>query len=58
MADHYAEPEQVLDDASRHNAVLSTSMGDIALQLFSNEAPIAANSFALHSQADQDFNWQ
>ena len=46
MADHYAEPEQVLDDASRHNAVLSTSMGDIALQLFSNEAPIAANSFA------------
>jgi cyclophilin family peptidyl-prolyl cis-trans isomerase len=42
----FAQPEQVLDDASTHDAVVETSQGTIALRLFSNEAPVAANSFA------------
>jgi len=46
MSQQFDAPEQVLDDATRHNATLSTSKGDISLQLYSNEAPVAANSFA------------
>jgi cyclophilin family peptidyl-prolyl cis-trans isomerase len=42
----FAQPEQVLDDASTHDAVLETSHGTVSLRLFSGEAPIAANSFA------------
>jgi cyclophilin family peptidyl-prolyl cis-trans isomerase len=42
----FTEPEQVLDDASTHEATLETSKGTIQLRLFSNEAPVAANSFA------------
>ncbi|CAN5495343.1 peptidylprolyl isomerase [soil metagenome] len=42
----FDKPEQVLDDASTHNATLQTSLGTIELRLFSNEAPATANSFA------------
>ena len=45
-AKQYTEPEQVLDDAQTHEAVLETSKGAINLRLFSGEAPVAANSFA------------
>ena len=42
----FEQPEQVLDDANTHEAVLETSEGTINLRLFSSEAPVAANSFA------------
>ncbi len=45
-AKQYTEPQQVLDDSSTHDAVVETSKGTINLRLFSNEAPVAANSFA------------
>ena len=39
-------PQQVLDDSLTHDAALETSQGTIQLRLFSQEAPVAANSFA------------
>ncbi len=42
----FTQPEQVLDDANTHEATLETSLGTVTLRLFSNEAPVTANSFA------------
>jgi peptidylprolyl isomerase len=51
----FSQPEQVLDDATTHEATVETSKGTISLRLFSNEAPVAANSFAfLASQGFYD----
>ena len=42
----YREAEQVLDDALRHRATITTSCGAIDVELFSQEAPRTANNFA------------
>jgi cyclophilin family peptidyl-prolyl cis-trans isomerase len=42
----YQQPEQVLDDAATHEAVITTTHGDIRIRLHSQESPQAANSFA------------
>jgi peptidylprolyl isomerase len=42
----YSRAEQVLDDSSRHQAVISTSCGAIHVELFSAESPVTANNFA------------
>jgi cyclophilin family peptidyl-prolyl cis-trans isomerase len=39
-------PLQVLDDALNHAASIATSCGEIAVRLFSGEAPATANNFA------------
>ena len=42
----FDQPEQVLDDAETHRATIATSGGEIAIELWSSEAPFTANSFA------------
>ncbi|MEE8599742.1 peptidylprolyl isomerase [Euzebya tangerina] len=42
----FDRPDQVLDDATTHDGVITTSLGTITVRLFSNEAPLAANNFA------------
>lgn len=42
----YAGPEQVLEDDRNRRAVLSTSCGQITVELFVGEAPVTANNFA------------
>ncbi|MBA2528760.1 MAG: peptidylprolyl isomerase [Euzebyales bacterium] len=42
----YPGPHQVLDEAPRHTATIRTSCGDIAVELFTSEAPATANNFA------------
>jgi cyclophilin family peptidyl-prolyl cis-trans isomerase len=42
----YTQAEQVLDDSLTHSATISTSCGDITVELFSQEAPRTANNFA------------
>jgi cyclophilin family peptidyl-prolyl cis-trans isomerase len=42
----YGQAEQVLDDSLTHRATITTSCGDIAVELFSQEAPRTANNFA------------
>ena len=42
----YDAARQVLDDALNHEAVISTSCGDIRVRLHSQESPTTANNFA------------
>ena len=42
----YAEPGQVLSGDAARNATITTSCGDITVQLFPGEAPVTANNFA------------
>ena len=42
----YSGAQQVLDDRSRHAATISTSCGQIQVQLYSSESPVTANNFA------------
>jgi cyclophilin family peptidyl-prolyl cis-trans isomerase len=42
----FAQAEQVLDEALRHSATIRTSCGEIAVELYSQEAPRTANNFA------------
>ncbi|MGH3666566.1 MAG: peptidylprolyl isomerase [Egibacteraceae bacterium] len=46
----YRQPDQVLDDALRHPARITTSCGTIDVELFSGESPVTANSFAFLAQ--------
>jgi len=41
----YSQPEQVLQEGVNYGAVIKTSMGDIEIDLFENEAPVTVNSF-------------
>ena len=43
-------PEQVLDGAERHQAVIKTSAGPISVELYSAEAPATVNSFLFLAQ--------
>ena len=42
----YAQAEQVLEDDKRYGATISTSQGDISVELFVGESPKTANNFA------------
>jgi len=42
----YERAEQVLDDRARHPATITTSCGEIVIELFSSESPVTANNFA------------
>ena len=42
----YDEPAQVLEDERNRRAVISTSCGDITIELFVGESPRTANNFA------------
>ena len=42
----YAQAEQVVEEGKRYGATISTSQGDIAVELFVGEAPQTANNFA------------
>lgn len=42
----YDRPEQVLDDTVTHHARISTSCGDVEVELLSGESPFTANNFA------------
>ena len=42
----YDKPEQVLEEGKRYGATISTSQGDITVELFAGESPLTANSFA------------
>jgi cyclophilin family peptidyl-prolyl cis-trans isomerase len=42
----YRQAEQVLDDALTHTATITTSCGEIVVELYSQEAPRTANNFA------------
>jgi len=49
--DQYAEaPPQVLDPAKHYVAVIRTTKGDIVAELFTDQAPTNANSFAFLAQ--------
>ena len=42
----YAEAAQVIEEGKRYGATISTSQGDISVELFVGEAPNTANNFA------------
>ncbi|MDP8968962.1 MAG: peptidylprolyl isomerase [Actinomycetota bacterium] len=42
----FSAPEQVLGDASRYRAAIRTSCGEVTVELFADESPVTANSFA------------
>ncbi len=42
----YKRAQQMLDERSRHQATITTSCGEIEVELFSNESPVTANNFA------------
>ncbi|HVM15370.1 MAG TPA: peptidylprolyl isomerase [Egibacteraceae bacterium] len=39
-------PQQVLGDEARYRATITTSHGDIVVDLFNDESPVTANNFA------------
>jgi len=41
----FRQAEQVLGDKARYNAVISTSKGDVNVELFASEAPNTVNNF-------------
>jgi hypothetical protein len=45
-------PPQVIDPAKQYKATLHTSKGDIVIELLSDDAPMAVNSFVFLSQND------
>ncbi len=42
----YAQAEQVLEEGKRYGATISTTQGDITVELFGGESPRTANNFA------------
>ncbi len=42
----YAQAEQVIEEGKRYGATISTSKGDITVELFTGESPQTANNFA------------
>ncbi len=42
-----AEPEMVIDAEQNYTATITTSQGDLTLQLFTAEAPVAVNNFVV-----------
>ena len=51
----FPQAEQVLGDNARYTGVISTSMGDIGIELFASESPQTVNNFAfLASQSFYD----
>jgi cyclophilin family peptidyl-prolyl cis-trans isomerase len=42
----FSEAQQVLDDSLTHKATITTSCGEIEVELYSQEAPRTANNFA------------
>jgi cyclophilin family peptidyl-prolyl cis-trans isomerase len=46
----YSQPEQVMEEGVDYGAVIKTSMGDIEIDLFEDEAPITVNSFLFLSK--------
>ena len=42
----YAQAEQVVEDGKRYGATISTSQGDIDVELFVGESPATTNNFA------------
>ena len=42
----YSQAEQVLEEGKRYGATISTSQGDIKVELFVGESPVTANNFA------------
>ena len=42
----YAAAEQVIEEGKRYGATISTSQGDITIELFVGESPVTANNFA------------
>ena len=42
----YAQAEQVLEEGKRYGATISTTQGDITVELFPGESPKTANNFA------------
>jgi cyclophilin family peptidyl-prolyl cis-trans isomerase len=45
-------PPQVIDPARQYKATLHTTKGDIVIELLSEDAPMAVNSFVFLSQND------
>lgn len=41
----YEQAKQVLDDRSRHHATITTSCGEIEIELYSSESPVTVNNF-------------
>lgn len=41
----YQRSQTVLDDRSRHQATITTSCGEIDIELYSSESPVTANNF-------------
>ena len=51
----FSQAEQVLGDSARYQGVISTSKGDIGIELFASESPQTVNNFAfLASQGFYD----
>ena len=44
--ERYAQAEQVLEEGKRYGATISTTQGDITVELFPGESPKTANNFA------------
>ena len=42
----YSQAEQVLEEGKRYGATISTSQGDIKVELFVGESPVTTNNFA------------
>ncbi len=47
----YEQAKQVLDDRSRHQATITTSCGEIEIELYSAESPVTANNFVFLASA-------
>jgi cyclophilin family peptidyl-prolyl cis-trans isomerase len=46
----YSQPEEVMEEGVDYGAVIKTSVGDIEIDLFEDEAPITVNSFLFLSK--------
>jgi len=44
--EQYEGPQQVLGDEPRYRATITTSHGDVVIDLFNEESPVTANNFA------------